>query len=215
MCEKYTLHLPILISITLITLTGGISISAMESSDVIFIEDAVKCAQQAGLSSELLPSLRDTLRQSANISKEEYPIDRRVAYNLIEKALIAQISGKKIAVPQSLVPFKLEDVLDIQSPIHRGFEQARKAVVGAQGRIQGLLQSGKDPFEAAMAKENLENNLTAALRKSSTSEWYYTGDLLWRYLFIRNFLPLIKVSSIHGPLFTQLDDKAHLYHSSG
>ena len=187
-------------------------------SDVIFLKDAIERAQKEGISGKTLTELEKNLSDIAQ-KLEDHPIDREKAYLLIDIAKVAQIlehdqENVELDVQEEqLSPMILEDFLNTHSPMHKDFltfmEQQSdldKSISKLSYYTVHLVKARKDPVTVVMKKAKLEQDTIDGLRKASTSRWFYTEDLLWRYLFIRGFLPQIEVSSIHGPIFTKLDD---------
>lgn len=199
-----------LLAFMAISIVSISSISAMERQrDVIFLEDAIKQAENVGVSGDHLGRLRETLRAAAKTSKKGLPIDRTRAYTLIEEAQMAQVMGE---VPteepkgETFKPFSLDQFLDKQSPIQEEFESFKT----------GYEKVKDDPVMGPIWGFHGFTGMIKGLKNASQSPWFYTGDLLWRYLDVwyseeeMNPAQLIKVSSVYGPVFTQFKSKAPL-----
>ncbi len=225
-------------------------------SDIIFLEDALARAQKLGIDADHRIQLTDKLLAIADTAKEELPIPRSKAYELIEEAatqqIIDQTNEPKTAVVPSqgarpmrifsndddedvttsqsqrnansstsvsrpaiksstqaaIKPLNLQDYFDKRSPLQADFAKAQGQLRVLDEKIERAVAAQNDSLYLRLSheKEGIETPFIERLRKASQSPWFYTRDLLWRYMTVRHFDHLLAISSVHGPVYAALDD---------
>ncbi len=173
--------------------------------DVIFMEDAISLARSKGVSGQALVELETKLLGSADTTQDTFPINRKEAYQLIEEAMVAQAlaqAPEREPGKETFGRLKVYQFFNKSTPYHKQFESMKRQLFVARKE--------KDELKRALEVSTIEQKFIKELQKESASPWFYTGDLLWRVLFVKNTLPLLRVSSVHGPVFTLLDTKKPL-----